>query len=77
MQQEAAADAFELDAPTSREIELQGFLDSGLSNQEIADRLGLTVGTVKWHLHNLFMKLRVRNRSAAIFKAKRAGLLNR
>uniref|UniRef100_UPI0038BC63B4 response regulator transcription factor n=1 Tax=Aromatoleum toluclasticum TaxID=92003 RepID=UPI0038BC63B4 len=54
-----------------------GFLDSGLSNQEIADRLGLTVGTVKWHLHNLFMKLRVRNRSAAIFKAKRAGLLNR
>ncbi|WP_157353799.1 LuxR C-terminal-related transcriptional regulator [Aromatoleum toluclasticum] len=76
-QQEAAADSFELDAPTSREIELLGFLDSGLSNQEIADRLGLTVGTVKWHLHNLFMKLRVRNRSAAIFKAKRAGLLNR
>ncbi|MCC4114966.1 hypothetical protein LLG90_06340 [Aromatoleum toluclasticum] len=28
-------------------------------------------------MHNLFMKLRVRNRSAAIFKAKRAGLLNR
>ncbi|MCC4114967.1 hypothetical protein LLG90_06345 [Aromatoleum toluclasticum] len=34
--QEAAADSFELDAPTSREIELQGFLDNGLSNQEIA-----------------------------------------
>lgn len=52
-----------------------GLLDSGLSNQEIADRLRLTVGTVKWHLHNLLMKLRVRNRSAAIFKAKRVGLL--
>ncbi|MBD5802248.1 HTH-type transcriptional regulator AlkS [Azoarcus sp. Aa7] len=74
---ESPADSLELDAPTSREVELLGFLDSGLSNQEIADRLGLTVGTVKWHLHNLFMKLRVRNRSAAIFKAKRAGLLNR
>lgn len=74
---ETPADNLELDAPTSREVELLAFLDSGLSNQEIADRLGLTVGTVKWHLHNLFMKLRVRNRSAAIFKAKRAGLLNR
>jgi len=37
----------------------------------IADRLGLTVGTVKWHLHNLFMALRVRNRLASIFKEKR------
>ncbi|TVO63545.1 LuxR C-terminal-related transcriptional regulator [Denitromonas ohlonensis] len=67
----------DVDAPTSREVELLGYLDSGLSNQEIADRLGLTVGTVKWHLHNLYLKLRVRNRSAAIFRAKRAGLLNR
>ncbi|WP_018990656.1 helix-turn-helix transcriptional regulator [Aromatoleum toluclasticum] len=48
-----------------------------MSNQEIADRLGLTVGTVKWHLHNLFLKLRVRNLSAAIFKAKRVGLIGR
>lgn len=73
----ASPDDLDVDAPTSREVELLGYLDSGFSNQEIADRLGLTVGTVKWHLHNLYLKLRVRNRSAAIFRAKRAGLLNR
>lgn len=74
---EPGAHPLELDAPTPREVELLGYLDGGLSNQEIADRLGLTVGTVKWHLHNLFLKLRVRNRSAAIFKAKRVGLIGR
>lgn len=74
---EPAAEGLDVDTPTTREIELLGYLDSGLSNQDIADRLGLTVGTVKWHLHNLYMKLRVKNRSAALFKAKRAGLINR
>lgn len=72
----ATSDSIDLEAPTAREIELLGYLDSGLSNQDIADRLGLTVGTVKWHLHNLYTKLRVRSRSAALFKAKRAGLIN-
>lgn len=74
---ENPAESLELNVPTNREVELLASLDSGLSNHEIADRLGLIVGTVKWHLHNLFMALRVRNRSVAIFKAKRAGLLNR
>jgi LuxR family maltose regulon positive regulatory protein len=74
---EPARENVDLEAPTPRELELLGYLDGGLSNQDIADRLGLTVGTVKWHLHNLFMKLGVRNRSAALFKAKRVGLLNR
>lgn len=65
------------EAPTVREIELLGYVALGLSNQGIADRLGLTVGTVKWHLHNLYAKLQVRNRSGAIFKARQAGLLRR
>lgn len=66
-----------VDVPTSREIEILSLLDVGLSNQEIADRLDLTVATVKWHLHNLYSKLKVRSRSAALTKAKRAGLLAR
>lgn len=74
---EPARENADLEAPTPREVELLGYLDGGLSNQDIADRLGLTVGTVKWHLHNLFTKLGVRNRSAALFKAKRVGLLGR
>jgi LuxR family maltose regulon positive regulatory protein len=65
------------EAPTGREIELLGYVDLGLSNQGIADRLGLSVGTVKWHLHNLYGKLQVRNRSGAIFKARQTGLLRR
>ena len=51
---------------TARETEMLGFLDIGLSNQEIGDRLGITVPTVKWHLHNLFSKIAVRNRSSAV-----------
>ncbi|MEO0032305.1 MAG: hypothetical protein RIS94_2063 [Pseudomonadota bacterium] len=51
---------------TERETTILGFLDRGLSNQEIADRLGITVPTVKWHLHNLFTKIAVRNRSSAV-----------
>lgn len=74
---EPVNDGADLETPTAREIELLGYLGGGLSNQDIADRLGLTVGTVKWHLHNLYTKLRVRNRSAALFKAKRAGLIER
>ncbi|EPZ16271.1 hypothetical protein M622_13665 [Thauera terpenica 58Eu] len=74
---EPARENVDLETPTARELELLGYLDGGLSNQDIADRLGLTVGTVKWHLHNLFTKLGVRNRSAALFKAKRVGLLGR
>ena len=65
----AAQQVSELDEDlqvTARETEMLGFLDIGLSNQEIGDRLGITVPTVKWHLHNLFSKIAVRNRSSAV-----------
>jgi LuxR family maltose regulon positive regulatory protein len=79
-QEEPGSDEFasgSIDRPTARELGLLALLEAGLSNQEIADRLGLTVATVKWHLHNLFHKLQVRSRSAALIKARRAGLLAR
>ncbi|RJF89390.1 hypothetical protein D3874_22435 [Oleomonas cavernae] len=50
-------EAFPVDPPTPREIELLQLLDSGLDNTQIAARLSLSVPTVKWHLYNIYSKL--------------------
>lgn len=47
----------------------------GLSNEEIGQRLSLALGTVKWHLHNIYEKLKVRNRTQAIRRARELSLL--
>lgn len=61
---------------TEREFELLKFVDSGLSNAEISRRLSISVPTVKWHLHNLFSKLGVRNRTSAVKTARDFNLLS-
>mgnify|MGYP005851806083 CR=1 FL=1 len=48
---------------------------TGNSNSKIADRLGVTTHTVKWHLSNIFTKLQVRNRTAAVSAAKAINLI--
>jgi LuxR family maltose regulon positive regulatory protein len=58
---------------TKREREVLGLVVGGLSNQEIADALFISVGTVKTHVHNIYGKLGVRDRPQAI---ARAGKLN-
>jgi ATP/maltotriose-dependent transcriptional regulator MalT len=50
-------------------------LDSGLSNREIAEAIFVSEGTLKWHLHNVYSKLNVRNRSGAMVRARALGLL--
>ena len=50
---------------TSREIAIVELIADGLSNKEIAKRLGIAVATVKNHIHNLLEKLRVRRRADA------------
>ena len=62
-------------ALTNRETELLLQLSRGLSNQEIAHQMSITVGTTKGHLHRIFRKLDVRNRTAAVAKARELGLL--
>jgi DNA-binding NarL/FixJ family response regulator len=52
---------------TPREIEVLQCIAEGLTNQEIARRLLLEVGTVKNHVHNILEKLNVPNREAAAF----------
>jgi two-component system, NarL family, nitrate/nitrite response regulator NarL len=39
-------------------------MSAGLPNKEVGRQLNLTVGTVKVHLHNIFSKLAIQNRSA-------------
>lgn len=58
-----------------REYEVLELMARGLSNQEIGDRLFVSLNTVKTHSSNLFLKLDVRRRTQAIQKAKELHLL--
>lgn len=58
-----------------REWEVLSLMSEGLSNQEIAERLFLSLNTIKTHSSNLFEKLDVKRRTQAIEKGKRLGLL--
>ena len=65
------------DTPSARELELLSLLNLGLTNLQLADRLGLSLATVKWHLRNVYAKLGVGTRSAALAKARALHLLPR
>jgi two-component system, NarL family, nitrate/nitrite response regulator NarL len=52
-------------ALTVRELETMRLVDRGLSNKEIAQRLGIEVATVKNHVHNILEKLQVHRRGEA------------
>lgn len=58
-----------------RERQILSLLDQGLSNAEIAARCFLVEGTVKWNLHNLYGKLGVKSRTAALRAAREHGIL--
>ncbi len=61
---------------TPRELEVLQLIAQGLSNQEIAGRLFLSLNTVKTHTSNVFSKLDVQRRTQAIQKGKELGLLS-
>jgi two-component system nitrate/nitrite response regulator NarL len=54
---------------TSREREVVSAVAEGLSNKEIGRRLNLSEGTVKVHLHNIYSRLGVKNRTALVVLA--------
>ncbi|MDF2627219.1 MAG: ATP-dependent transcriptional regulator [Symbiobacteriaceae bacterium] len=60
---------------SDRETEVLLLVAEGLSNQEIADRAFIAVGTVKRHLHNILAKLEAKDRREALARARRLGLL--
>lgn len=53
---------------TKREFELLDLLAQGLFYKEISTQLGITIGTVKQHVHKIYHKLQVNNRTEAINK---------
>jgi DNA-binding NarL/FixJ family response regulator len=70
-------DTFELDEPlTPREIDVLQLLVEGLTNQAIADVLGISAGTVKSYVQSILRKLDVSDRTQAAVKAIRTGLVN-
>lgn len=60
---------------SKREHEVLELMATGLSNQEIADKLFVSLNTIKTHLSNLFIKLDVKRRTQAVQKAKEIGLI--
>jgi LuxR family maltose regulon positive regulatory protein len=60
---------------STREIEVLRLIADGLSNQSIAQRLTLTLNTVKSHTRNIYRKLGVGNRTQAVLKARTLGIL--
>jgi two-component system, NarL family, response regulator LiaR len=60
---------------SKREYEVLELMARGLSNQEIADKLFVSLNTVKTHSSNLFVKLDAKRRTQAIQKAKELGLI--
>jgi len=60
---------------TPREVEVLHLAAAGLSNKEIAQQLRIWLQTVKSHLHNIYSRLGVRTRRAAVAKALRLGLI--
>ena len=69
----------DLDAPaeslTSREVQVLELLAEGLSNKTIAQRLGISDQTVKFHVASISGKLGAVNRTDAVRRAVRHGLI--
>lgn len=62
---------------TLREQEILALVIDGLANKEIAQRLTLTLGTVKWHVNQIYAKLGVRSRVQAIVRSRELNLIRR
>lgn len=68
-------DAYQQDPLTDRELDIVGLLAQGLSDREIAERLVIAPGTVRWYNKQIYGKLHVGNRTQAAQRARELGLL--
>jgi DNA-binding NarL/FixJ family response regulator len=66
--QEPVTTAAEVEGLSAREREILELLAEGFPNKQIAARVGLTDGTVRWHLRHVYHKLHVRSRTEAAIK---------
>ena len=61
---------------TAKELEVLGAVAEGLSNQQVADRLFVSLSTIKTHLQSIYGKLDVKRRTQAVERARRLELLD-
>jgi DNA-binding CsgD family transcriptional regulator len=75
---DAAVQAFGKDGDppiTAREAEVLGLLADGLANKQIADRLGISPHTAKYHVQSIMRRLSAANRAEAVREGIRRGLI--
>jgi DNA-binding NarL/FixJ family response regulator len=70
--QEPLTTAAEVEGLSPREQEILELLAQGFANKEIANRVGVSDGTVRWHLRHVYHKLHVRSRTEAALKFRSA-----
>ncbi len=61
---------------SDRELEVLSLVAEGLSNKQIADKLFVSINTVKTHLSRIYEKLEVKRRTQAVEKAKSLDLIS-
>jgi DNA-binding NarL/FixJ family response regulator len=63
----------EVEKLSPRELEILNLIAPGFSNKEIADRLGISIESIRWHLKNIYHKLHVHSRTEAASKIRPRG----
>ena len=64
-----------LETLTARELDVLQLMAQGATNAAIADRLAVSLGTAKWHVGNVRAKLGATNRTQALVRAQKLGLV--
>ena len=64
-----------IDPLSDRELEVLYLIAAGLHNKEIAEKLFISLNTVKTHSKNINSKLNVNSRTKAVARAKEIGIL--
>jgi NarL family two-component system response regulator LiaR len=64
------------DLLSERELDVLILIAQGLSNQDIAEKLTVSVATVRFHVTNILTKLQLENRTQAALFAVREGLID-
>jgi LuxR family transcriptional regulator, maltose regulon positive regulatory protein len=60
---------------TETQRRILGLIATSMSNQQVADKLFIMVGTTKWHLNQIFGRLQARNCTEAVARARELNLL--
>lgn len=60
---------------TPKELEILSLVAAGMRNSEVAGKLGMTEGSIKWYLQQIYDKMGTRRRLQAVERARQLGLI--